>query len=172
MAATDEVKLEALDQLQRQAYAAAKLVTPEIRETYERDGVVLVRGVISDKWLELLREACIEAQDEAGPYAEYLEKPTDEGIFFTDLELARRLPSFSAFSKYSPASAVAGAVMGSSNVSYLYDQLFVKEKGVSTNTPWHQDGGVLACGGTQRLLGFRSHGSSRAIRRSVFCQGK
>ena len=30
---------------------------------------------------------------------------------------------------------------------YLYDQLFIKEKGVSLPTPWHQDGGYWRVSG-------------------------
>ena len=36
---------------------------------------------------------------------------------------------------------MAGTLTRSSSVRYLYDQLFVREKGVSVPTPWHQDGG-------------------------------
>jgi hypothetical protein len=83
--------------------------------------------------VELLRDGCELAQDEAGSYTEYLNKPTDEGIFFTNLKMARHLPLFSAFSLYGLAAvAVAGTVVGSTSARYLYDQLFVKEKGVST----------------------------------------
>ena len=38
-------------------------------------------------------------------------------------------------------AAVAGAIMESDSIHYLYDQLFVKEQGVSTHMPWQQHGG-------------------------------
>lgn len=120
---------------------AARSVTNDLISEYRTNGVVKVPGVLSEAWLDALRKGCETAQDEAGPYAEYLQRPTDAGLFFTDLELARRLPVFSAFSLYGPAAAVAGHVTGSSSMQYLYDQLFVKQPGVSTETPWHQDGG-------------------------------
>ena len=141
MAPPGDAYENARTQLAKEADAAAKLVTPEVRAAYVRDGVAVVRGVVSKPWLEALKEGCELAQDEAGPFSEYLHKPTDTGIFFTDLELARRLPVFSAFALHGPCAAVAGSVMESSSVRYLYDQLFVKEPGVSTLTPWHQDGG-------------------------------
>lgn len=141
MAAPGQAYERASVRLAKEADAAARLVTPEVRFAYEQDGVAVVRGVVSKEWLQSLREGCELAQDEAGPYSEYLHKPKDAGIFFTDLELARRLPPFAAFALHGPCSAVAGAVMGSSSVRYLYDQIFIKEQGVSTRTPWHQDGG-------------------------------
>lgn len=149
MAPTSLSFQKAQAQLRREADQAAKLVTPEIRREYMRDGVTVVRNAVNRRWIEALREGCEEAQDNIGPFGEYLHKPTDDGIFFTDLELARRLPVFSAFSQYGPCGAVAGAVMGSSSVRYLYDQLFVKEAGVSTSTPWHQDGGYWRIKGKQ-----------------------
>jgi ectoine hydroxylase-related dioxygenase (phytanoyl-CoA dioxygenase family) len=135
--------------LAQQATAAAASVTQANIEEYRTLGVTKISNVISPQWIDLLRDGCDLAQDEAGPYAEYLNKPTDAGIFFTDLELARRLPLFAAFSLYGPASAIAGTLMGSNTVRYLYDQLFVKERGVSTTTPWHQDGGYWRVKGEQ-----------------------
>ena len=127
--------------LAQEADQAAAKITPEIRTEYNENGVAVIRNVVSQRWITALRNACEDAEDEPGPYAEYLHKPTDQGIFFTDLELARRLPIFAAFSLYGPCAAVAGSVTDSPSILYLYDQLFVKEQGVSTHTPWHQDGG-------------------------------
>jgi ectoine hydroxylase-related dioxygenase (phytanoyl-CoA dioxygenase family) len=139
----------ALEQLQQEAQEAASRVTLSVQDEYHRNGVVVVRNVVSRSWLDTLRRGCEVAQDDAGPFAEYLQQPTDGGIFFTDLELARRLPMFSAFCQYGPCGAVAGAVMGSTSIRYLYDQLFVKEQGVSTPTPWHQDGGYWRVSGSK-----------------------
>ena len=127
--------------LAKQTLEAVSRVTDNNIKEYQRHGVTKISHVISPEWIDLLRTGCETAQDEAGPSAEYLNQSTDEGIFFTDLEMARRLPVFAAFSMYSPVAAVAGTLMGSNTVRYLYDQLFIKEKGVSTKTPWHQDGG-------------------------------
>lgn len=135
--------------LVQQAAAAAASITQANIDEYRTLGVTKFSNVISPEWINLLRDGCELAQDEAGPYAEYLNKPTDEGMFFTDLELARRLPLFAAFSLYGPAAAIAGTLMGSHTVRYLYDQLFVKERGVSTTTPWHQDGGYWRVKGEQ-----------------------
>ena len=126
---------------QVQAGQAFQKITANHIQSYEQDGVTVVGNVVSKEWLQILRDGCETAQDEAGLYAEYLQQPTDGGVFFTDLELARRIPVFSAFSLYGPCAAVAGAIMESDSIRYLYDQLFVKEQGVSTHTPWHQDGG-------------------------------
>ncbi|KAJ8611741.1 hypothetical protein CTAYLR_009515 [Chrysophaeum taylorii] len=115
--------------------------------TYARDGVTVVRGVVAPFWIELLREGCEEAQDEASDLAQFIGAPTDASTFFTDLELARRLPSFAAFALHGPCAAVASGITGSKSVRYLYDQLFLKPEGVSVPTPWHQDGGYWCAAG-------------------------
>lgn len=143
------IAMSNLSLFKKQTKAALSLVTDDNMLAYQKQGVTKISNVISPEWINLLRAGCEIAQDEAGPNAEYLNQPTDEGIFFTDLELARRLPIFAAFSLYSPVAAIAGKLMGSHTTRYLYDQLFVKEKGVSTTTPWHQDGGYWRVKGEQ-----------------------
>jgi ectoine hydroxylase-related dioxygenase (phytanoyl-CoA dioxygenase family) len=149
MAAPDKALLSDPRQLKADVEFALSQVTAENMRQYQTDGVTVVRNVVPQRWIEALRIGCELAQDNAGPYSEYLQQATDEGIFFTDLELGRRLPLFSTFCLYSPVAAVAGTIMGSQSVRYLYDQLFVKEKGVSTHTPWHQDGGYWRVHGMQ-----------------------
>uniref|UniRef100_A0A7S4F237 Phytanoyl-CoA dioxygenase n=1 Tax=Chrysotila carterae TaxID=13221 RepID=A0A7S4F237_CHRCT len=128
---------------------AAAAAAAAARAAYARDGVAVVRGVVSYGWIQLLRDAAEEAQDDPGESAQYLGAATDAATFFTDLEMARRLPSFAAFALHGPCAAVAAGVTQSNSVRYLYDQLFVKEHGVTLPTPWHQDGGYWRVKGAQ-----------------------
>jgi hypothetical protein len=128
--------------------ASAALKTLAAREEFERNGVAPLRGVIKKEWIEILREGCETAQDEPGPSGQWLGKPTDAGTFFTDLEIARRLPAFAAFALHGPCAAIAGSATASTSMRYLYDQLFIKERGVNLPTPWHQDGGYWRVSGS------------------------
>lgn len=130
---------ERLPRFEAEAAAAADAALG-VAEAYKRDGVAVVRDVVSAFWIDALRAGCEEAQDASGPFAQYMGAPRDAGTFFTDLEMARRLPTFAHFALSGPCAAVAGVATQSSSVRYLYDQLFIKE-GVSVPTPWHQDGG-------------------------------
>lgn len=89
LAAPREEIERAKAQFASEAAAAANLVTDDIKAAYRRDGVVVVRGAVSSAWRELLKDGCETAQDEAGPFAQYLHKPTDTGTFFTDLGALR-----------------------------------------------------------------------------------
>jgi len=114
-------------------------ITEEDRSTYERDGVVCVRGVFSPAWLAFLADAVEEAIASPGPHAEEYAARGGSGRFFGDIELSLRLSRFRRFALESPAGEIAGRIMGASRVNFFYDQLLVKEPGTSERTPWHQD---------------------------------
>jgi ectoine hydroxylase-related dioxygenase (phytanoyl-CoA dioxygenase family) len=119
------------------------------RAAYARDGVVALRGVMPQAWLDFLAEAIEHAMANPGPHAEEYAPPGGGGRFFGDLELAERLPAFRRFALESPAAQLAARVMGASRVHFFYDQLLVKEPGTAERTPWHQDQPYWAVSGAQ-----------------------
>lgn len=120
-------------------------VTAEDRLTYRRDGVLVLRGVFSNSWIDKLREGVDAALNAPGPHGETYEA----GRFFGDLNLWRRLPAFREFVLRSPAAEIAANVMESSTATFFYDQMLVKEPGASARTPWHQDQPYWAVSGRQ-----------------------
>jgi len=116
---------------------------------YARDGVVALRGVMPQAWLDFLAEAIEQAMTNPGPHAEEYAAPGGGGRFFGDIELAERLPAFRRFALESPAAQIAGRVMGATRVHFFYDQLLVKEPGTAERTPWHQDQPYWAVSGAQ-----------------------
>ncbi len=117
--------------------------------TYERDGVVCLRGVIPLEWLDFLAEAIEDAMRTPGPHAEEYESAGGAGRFYGEIEVAERHPAFRRFALESPAAEIAARVMGASRVNFFYDQLLVKEPGTSARTPWHQDQPYWAVSGYQ-----------------------
>ncbi len=124
-------------------------INKEHRSTYERDGVVCIRGAFSHEWLAFLSDAVEEAIASPGPQAEEYAARGDSGRFFGDIELSLRLPKFQCFALESPAAEIAGRIMGASRVNFFYDQLLIKEPGTSERTPWHQDQPYWAISGYQ-----------------------
>lgn len=118
-------------------------------ETYERDGVVCLRGLFSPAWLSFLAAAIDEAMAHPGPHAEEYSPAGSAGRFFGDLELFHRLPKFRRFALESPAARIAAQVMRATRVNFFYDQVLVKEPGTSERTPWHQDQPYWAVSGRQ-----------------------
>lgn len=93
---------------------------------FERDGAVLLRGVIDDEWQELLRRAA----------ARELERPE---AFFRRRLLWRSDPDFARFCRFSPAPRMAAALLRARKVNLFMDQLFAKAPGTASRTGWHND---------------------------------
>jgi ectoine hydroxylase-related dioxygenase (phytanoyl-CoA dioxygenase family) len=114
-------------------------------KTYERDGVVALRGAFSESWIDLLREGVRSALAAPGAGSETYEQDR----FFGDLDLWRRTEGFGDFVLHSPAGEIAAAMMKSETATFLYDQMLVKEPRAMVRTPWHQDQPYWAVSGRQ-----------------------
>ena len=72
---------------------AAPVITDEMIETYQRDGVVLIKGLWAD-WVDVLRAGIERNMTEPGPYAAENLKPGEGGRFFDDYCNWTRIPEF------------------------------------------------------------------------------
>jgi ectoine hydroxylase-related dioxygenase (phytanoyl-CoA dioxygenase family) len=115
------------------------LVTDAMVADYQRDGVVLIKGLFAD-WVDVIRAGIERNMAEPGPYAAENNRPGDTGRFFDDYCNWERIPEFVRVVRESAAAQVAAALMGSQSVQMFHDHVLVKEPGTSRATPWHQDG--------------------------------
>ncbi len=116
---------------------------------FETDGVVCLRGIFPQDWIDFMAEAVDGAMALPGPHSEEYEAENGGGRFFGDLDIWKRHDPFRRFVFGSPAAEVAGTVMKSRKINFFYDQLLVKEPGTSARTPWHQDQPYWAVSGRQ-----------------------
>ena len=126
------------------------LITPEHVEQYQRDGVVLIRGLFADQ-VELLRAGVAANMENPGPYASNNEKAGQTGRFFDDYCNWTRIPEFQQAIEESPVAEVAADLMKSRSVQMFHDHVLVKEPGTSMATPWHQDGPYYFVEGGQTI---------------------
>ncbi len=119
--------------------ALSRCITPEEIARYETDGATVIRGVVADAWLEIMRAAIQRALDDPGDAAVEYTPAGRPGRYYGDFFLWRRDPDFHAFIAESPMVELAAQVMGSARVNVFYDQLLVKEPGTQEPTPLHQD---------------------------------
>ncbi len=126
------------------------LITQDHIDTYQRDGVVLVRGLFKDH-VETLRKGIDRNMAEPGEYAAENLKPGEGGRFFDDYCNWTRIPEFEEVIRTSPAAEVAADLMASEGVQVFHDHVLVKEPGTSKPTPWHQDGPYYFVEGTQTI---------------------
>ncbi|WP_054303528.1 phytanoyl-CoA dioxygenase family protein [Gemmobacter sp. LW-1] len=125
-------------------------ITPEMIETYQTEGVVLVRGLWAD-WVEDLRAGVERNMAEPGPYAAENLKPGEGGRFFDDYCNWDRIPEFERVIRESAVAEVAAQLMASDRVQMFHDHVLVKEPGTSKPTPWHQDGPYYFVEGQQTV---------------------
>lgn len=108
-------------------------------QAFQRDGAVVVRGLLNAEELGWLTEG-IEANLAApGPMAKVASRPEDPGRFFEDFCNWQRIPAFARFIRRTPLARLAQRLMGSRTVRLYHDHLLVKEPGTRQRTPWHQD---------------------------------
>jgi ectoine hydroxylase-related dioxygenase (phytanoyl-CoA dioxygenase family) len=119
-------------------------------ETYQRDGVVLIKGLFADH-VETLRTGVARNMQEPGPYASNNERAGETGRFFDDYCNWQRIPEFEEVIFNSDVTTVAAALMQSARVQLFHDHVLVKEPGTSMATPWHQDGPYYFVEGLQTV---------------------
>lgn len=108
-------------------------------EAFRRDGAVCVRGAFSSGDLAQVEQAIEQNLASPGERALIASRPDDPGRFFEDFCNWQRLPQIEAIVRTSPASAIAGELMGAQRVRFYHDHVLVKEPGTVQRTPWHQD---------------------------------
>lgn len=126
------------------------LLTQDDIDTYQRDGVVMIKGLFADH-VETLRRGVERNMADPGEYAAENLKPGEAGRFFDDYCNWQRIPEFEEVVRNSPAAAVAADLMGSTRVQVFHDHVLVKEPGTSKPTPWHQDGPYYFVDGRQNI---------------------
>ena len=126
------------------------LITEEQVEAYQRDGVVMIKGLFKDQ-VDLLRKGVEVNMAEPGPYASNNEKKGQTGRFFDDYCNWTRISEFDEAIKASPVAEVAADLMRSDRVQMFHDHVLVKEPGTSMATPWHQDGPYYFVEGQQTI---------------------
>lgn len=100
--------------------------TDTVQQAYARDGVVLLRNILRDDWLNKLRDAVDEEVKKGDRYFAYKNMREKPGIFqdyCLNSDIGKRVAE----------------VAGSPWTSLIYDQIFVKEPGTRTQTGWHTD---------------------------------
>lgn len=146
-------------------------ITAQEVEAFERDGYVVLPGVLSPAWLAPLVAACArllsmpETTDiteeavrlavpaapgqlfGAQPYAATL---AARGHFFVNFNTARQDPAVLDFALRGAVGGIAAAVMRSATARFMDDIMFVKQPHTEEPTEWHDDNGGSIATGAQR----------------------
>lgn len=109
-----------------------------MREDFERDGAVVLRGLFKD-WIEPLRESMVYNLSNPGPFFRNYTPDQTTGRFFGDYCNWPNNPGYRSFIENGPAAAIAQTLMGSERVRIFHEHVLIKEAGNNKPTPWHHD---------------------------------
>jgi ectoine hydroxylase-related dioxygenase (phytanoyl-CoA dioxygenase family) len=129
---------------------AHPLISQADIDTFQRDGVVLIKGLFAD-FVDLIRDGIEANMTNPGPYAAENLKAGEGGRFFDDYCNWTRISQFETVIRNSPAAEVAADLMQSNAAQVFHDHVLVKEPGTSKPTPWHQDGPYYFVSGRQNV---------------------
>lgn len=112
-------------------------LTPDEIRRYHEDGVVMIRGAIDPNWLALIETGIESARHDMSVLGRFMSRKTRG--YQMDIFLWKRIDELRDAIYYGPFAHWAQQLLGSSEVRFFYDQMFVKEPGTDAPTPWHQD---------------------------------
>ena len=144
------MKLSLTKSAQRKTGKMHPAVSPQMIENYQRDGVVLIKGLFKDQ-VDLLRQGVDKNMERPGPYAAENLKKGEQGRFFDDYCNWNRISEFETAIRASDVAEVAADLMQSTSVQLFHDHVLVKEPGTSKPTPWHSDGPYYFVSGRQTV---------------------
>ena len=105
-------------------------------ESFERDGVICLRGIFDNAWLVRMQMATERILLNPGPLSDDLH---NGGRFLNDNFMWTRDEDFRAFVFQSPAAEIARQVLPSEKINFLADNLLVKEPLANSPVSWHND---------------------------------
>ncbi|MDP3738618.1 MAG: phytanoyl-CoA dioxygenase family protein [Hyphomonadaceae bacterium] len=119
------------------AVTPARPLTAEEILRYRDDGVLMIKGAVAPSWLRLIETGVEKARGGLSLQGRFMSRKTRG--YQMDTFLWKRVDEIRDAVYYGPFAYWAQQLMGSEQVRFFYDQMFVKEPGANAPTPWHQD---------------------------------
>lgn len=112
-------------------------ITSEHIQRYKEDGVVCLRGMFDDEWVDRMRGAADAVI--ADPSSYEITGPSMAEDFTSVIYLWRRPGDFRDYIFESPAAEIVGRVLEANEIRAFQDHLFAKPPGSSNVMHWHHD---------------------------------
>ena len=120
-----------------QASQPLRTLTEEELRQYHEDGVVMLKQALAPNWMSMVEQGVEEALSNSSLVGKFMSRKV-EG-YQMDIFLWKRIDVLRDLIYYGPCAHLARQLMGSNEVRFFYDQMFLKEPGTDAPTPWHQD---------------------------------
>lgn len=119
------------------ATVPSRRLTADEIQRYQEDGVIMIKGAIDPNWVRLIDAGVEEARAQLSLVGRFMSRKTRG--YQMDIFLWKRIDELRDAIYYGPFAHWAQQLLGSEQVRFFYDQMFVKEPGTDAPTPWHQD---------------------------------
>lgn len=114
-------------------------ITQDHIETFQRDGVVLLKDMFDADWIDLLKTGLKENCAQPTYRSRVWDRDAEGRTMFWDSQAWQNIDQYQQFIFNSPAARIAGELMGSTQINFFFDAVFVRSAGSQFETPWHQD---------------------------------
>ncbi|MBW8753712.1 MAG: phytanoyl-CoA dioxygenase family protein [Sphingomonadales bacterium] len=108
-------------------------------EAFQRDGAVLLKNVLDQPELALLRTGVEEAHERPSPRYSRVQSADGRGETTVDQFPSLASPALKALIEGGKVAEIAARMMRAPSAQLVLDQLFYKAAGRVVPTPWHQD---------------------------------
>lgn len=116
-----------------------RIITSDEIQTFHQDGVVLLRGMFDNDWIDLLKQGLIFNCDNPSSRSRVWDRDAQGRTMFYDSQAWQGIDEYRQFIFDSPAAFIAGQLMRSVQINFYFDAVFVRSPGSQFATPWHQD---------------------------------
>jgi len=106
---------------------------------FRRDGVVPLRGVFSEDWIDLLRRGIAADLQRPSPNLTNHSKTPGAPAYWEDFWCWSGIPEFERFVRESPCAGVAAQLLGAERINLVMDNWFLREAGSTSRPPFHHD---------------------------------
>jgi ectoine hydroxylase-related dioxygenase (phytanoyl-CoA dioxygenase family) len=115
------------------------MIDSQLVDAFRRDGVVLLKGVLSEDEVATLAAGVERNLSDLSPLGINATRPGEPGAFVEDFRNWQRIPEYERVIRESALAGAAADLMGAREVRLFHDHLLVKEAGTRDPSPWHQD---------------------------------
>ncbi len=112
---------------------------PTLVANYKRDGVVVLRNLVSLDAIDLLRQGVEANMTSPGPWANEYTPAGASGRFFDDYVNWQRTSHFEQVGNHGSVPQAALDLMATESARMFHEHVLVKEAQTREVTPWHHD---------------------------------
>ena len=128
------------------------IVTREQIETYQKDGVIVLRQLFDQAMLDTVATGMTHCwQDPSSRGRAYEDENDPTAQFSYDARTVGEIEAYDRLMLASPMGEAAGRLMGSEKAIAFYISVFERSAGHQMRSPWHQDQPSWSAEGNQAL---------------------